>query len=511
MNCPHTWFSTELRGGRRLLRARLRDLLRPAPRRGRALALAAAALALCAGALVACRTAPAEESNPPVLVEEEAAQVILRLSPAALGLEEGGLTLSEPFSVELGGTYYQYFDLLQGEDIVAEVSVDHSAGAVRLHPTASELTISLVEPELPRGAIAFRETLPALVERYTDMDPEGALTFFYLGDYLSQDFPSVWGFRAVQRRGSGWVVLDDWYQDQAEGQVFNRNFNLDGLFSYVPGTFRFPVSFPNPAGRFYPELDQYARALSGGGAYRYSHMTLTAAHYFDPEDPEGMGFDGVAAYYCPLTLSDRPGWTDETPYAVYLHTTNRYTYLGRYSAGEASGEAALAALAADYFQDTSAGSGTTYLPTVTEGNYFSAEEGVFTSDALHFSWQLPDGDDFQKSSLLFRPVEGGLAVYYRAAYENYVAEHGHVEPEGIEPGSGCLIQILAGPEDPYPTLPEGRELLTLGRWTDPRIPAGNGWYYLPVSDFTWYPRSQFWADYQEVLTWLTSRAVFTLY
>ena len=24
--------------------------------------------------------------------------------------------------------------------------------------------------------------------------------------------------------------------------------------------------------------------------------------------------------------------------------------------------------------------------------------------------------------------------------------------------------ILAGPEDPYPTLPEGRELLTLGRW-----------------------------------------------
>ena len=391
MNCPHTWFSTELRGGRRLLRARLRDLLRPAPRRGRALALAAAALALCAGALVACRTAPAEESNPPVLVEEEAAQVILRLSPAALGLEEGSLTLSEPFSVELGGAYYQYFDLLQGEDIVAEVSVDHSTGAVRLHPTASELTISLVEPELPRGAIAFRETLPALVARYTDMDPEGALTFFYLGDYLSQDFPSVWGFRAVQRRGSGWVVLDDWYQDQAEGQVFNRNFNLEGLFSYVPGTFRFPVSFPNPAGRFYPELDQYARALAGGGAYRYSHMTLTAAHYFDPEDPEGMGFDGVAAY------------------------------------------------------------------------------------------------------------------------ENYVAEHGHVEPEGIEPGSGCLIQILAGPEDLYPTLPEGRELLTLGRWTDSWIPGGNGWYYLPVSDFTWYPRSQFWADYQEVFTWLTSRAVFTLY
>lgn len=511
MNCPHTWFSTELRGGRRLLRTRLRDLLRPAPRRGRVLAAAAALLALCAGALVVCRPTPAEESTTPVPVEEETAQIILRLSPAALGLEEGSLTLSEPFSVELGGTYYQYFDLLQGEDIVAEVSVDHSTAAVRLHPTASELTICLVEPDLPQGAIAFREALPALVERYTDMDPEGELTFFYLGDYLSQDFPSVWGFRAVQRRGDRWVVLDDWYQDQAEGQVFNRSFDLDGLFSYVPGTFRFPVSFPNPASRFYPELDQYARALAGGGDYHYSHMTLAAAHYFDPEDPEGMGFDGVAAYYCPLTLSGQPGWTDETPYSVYLHTTNQYTYLGRHSTGEAADEGALADLAADYFREMEAQGWYQALPVTTEGNYFSPESAVFTSDALHFSWELPDQNVGYNASLLFRLVAGGLAVYYRPAYEYYVATHGGVEPEGIEPGSGCLIEILAGPEDPYPTLPEGRELLTLGRWTDPRIPAGNGWYYLPVSDFTWYPPSEYWDHYNDVLQWLISRAVFTLY
>jgi len=56
MNCPHTWFSTELKGGKRLLRHRLRDVLRPAPKRGRTLAVLAAALALCAGALVACRS-----------------------------------------------------------------------------------------------------------------------------------------------------------------------------------------------------------------------------------------------------------------------------------------------------------------------------------------------------------------------------------------------------------------------------------------------------------------------
>ena len=240
-------------------------------------------------------------------------------------------------------------------------------------------------------------------------------------------------------------------------------------------------------------------------------MTLTATHYFDPEAPECRGFDGVAAYYCPLTLSDQPGWTDETPYSVYLHTAAQYTYLGRYSAGEAADEAALAALAEDYFQKREAQGWYQALPVTTAGNYFSPEAAVFTSDALHFSWQLPDQNVGYNASLLFRPVEGGLAVYYRPAYENYVVERGGVEPEGIEPGSGCLVQILAGPEDPYPTLPEGRELLTLGQWTDPRIPVGNGWYYLSVCDFTWYPRSEYWDHYDEVLQWLISQAVFTYY
>lgn len=47
MHHSHPWFSTELKGGKRLLHPRLRDLLRPA---------LAAALALCAGALVACQS-----------------------------------------------------------------------------------------------------------------------------------------------------------------------------------------------------------------------------------------------------------------------------------------------------------------------------------------------------------------------------------------------------------------------------------------------------------------------
>ena len=49
MKCPNTWFSTQLRSGKGLLKSRLRDLFRPAPRRGRALAVTAAALILLAG------------------------------------------------------------------------------------------------------------------------------------------------------------------------------------------------------------------------------------------------------------------------------------------------------------------------------------------------------------------------------------------------------------------------------------------------------------------------------
>lgn len=511
MNCPHTWFSTELKGGKRLLRTRLHDLLRPAPKRGRALAVLMAALALCAGALVACRTAPAEESTAPVLVEDEISETVLRLAPAALGLEEGSLTLSEPFSVELNGTEYWYYDLFQGEETVGEVSADLSTGTVQLRPTASVLTISLVEPHLPQGALAFRDALPALVERYGALDSTGDITLFYLGDYLTEAFPPVWGFRAAQRTGNGWTVLDDWYQEQESHQVYSVSFSLDGLLSYIPGTFRFPETVSDPATSFYPELDQYALAQAGGWDYAYGEMTLAAAHYYDPEDPASHGFDGIAAYHCPITLSGQPGWTDPAPYSVYLHTTDRYVYLGRYNADEAGSEEALAALAEDYFQLMDTPTWDRYLPTLTDGNYFDPEAGVFTSDALHFSWQLPGTDGYYTNRLIFRPVEGGLAVYHRYAYERYVSEHGGVEPEGIEPGSGCLVQILAGPEDPLPTLPEGREVNLLGRSAVPGVPGGNGWYYLPVTDFTWHPSSEFWDDYSDTLAWLTSKAVFTLY
>ncbi len=519
MKCPNTWFSTQLRSGKGLLKSRLRDLFHPAPRRGRALAVTAAALILLAGALVACTTAPAEVSPSlsPALSEEDVVGQLEALAPAALGMPQGSLAavLSEAALADSGLTSRCF--LLRGEEVAAQAGYDRDTGVVYLYPAGSQLCIYLTDPELPQGALDFRKSLPALVAQYADTqaDPDRELTFFYLGECLTESFPAVWGFRAVQSSGTGWTVLDDWYQAQESGQVINVSFSLDGLLSYVPDTFHFPASFTDPNSRFYPELDQRAWALAPGEGYAYEEMTLTAACYFPSGDPAGRGYSGAASYFCPLSLPERPGWQDETPYAVYLAATgDTYVYLGSYSGEQAGDEQALAALVEDYFQRRENGGWDRYLPTVTQGCYFDPQQGTFTSDALHFTWELPEGSDANPyciSSLIFREVEGGLAVYHRTSYERYVAEHGGVEPTSIQPGSGCLMQILAGPEDPYPALPDGRQVEYLGGLIHPGIPGGNGWYYLAVSDVAWQPRSESWEDYQLVYTWLASRAIFILY
>jgi hypothetical protein len=514
MKCPHTWFSTGFHSGKGLLKARIRDLFRPAPRRGRAVAVTAAALALFAGTLVACKTVPAESSSAPLaspaVSQEELIAQLETLAPAALGLPDGSLSVT---IFQLDSDPAPCYILRRGDEIAAEAEFDQATGQLLLYPaTGSTASICLTGPDLPQGALDFRDSLPALVEQYTQMDPQRELDFFYLGEFLNDAFPPVWGFRAVQRSETGWTVLDDWYQLQESKQVLNLSYSLGGLLSYIPDTYRFPPSFSDPASRFYPELDQRAWALAPGENYAYREMTLTAAHYFASDDPAGRGYDGAASYFCPLSLPEHPGWQDETPYAVYLHkTADTYVYLGHYSTQAAETEQALTALGEDYFQRREAAGWDTYLNTVTPGNYFDADSGTFTSDALHFTWELPDNSSYYVSSLIFREVEDGLAVYHRASYERYVSEHGGVEPTDIQPGSGCLLQILAGPEDPYPTLPAGRQVEDLGGLIHPGIPGGNGWYYLAVSDLAWQPRSEFWSDYQLMKSWITSRAIFILY
>lgn len=512
MKIPHTYLSTRFRPGKRAIRRRLADLFAPARRRGTVPLLLVLFCVAGLGALVACGPDASSPSGA-VPTAQEALALLEERAPMALGLEAGSLTAVSTFSAETSGRPRQFYELYQGEELAAEASLDLDTGALLLRPAGDTLTVYLSGPELPQGALDFRAQLEGeLAPRYSTVDPDVPIEAFYLGDYLSQEFSSVWGFRLVQRQGDGWRVVDDYYQVQEDKQVLNVSYDLAGLLSYLPGTFRFPETFSDPEERFYPEFSQRVRRLSQelGADCEIGEMSLAQAVYFSPDDVSRGGYDGAAAYFCPVTCPDQPGWTDEVPYAVYLHTYPYYHYLGRFSAQEAGSEEALAALAAGYFQEMAQPYWGRYLPTLAgEGVYYDPEAAVFTSDALHFTWELPDSA--YTSYLIFRPTEGGVAVYDRSAYEAYVSRHGGVEPADIQPGSGCLVEVLAGPEDPYPTLPEGREVDMLGRSALPGVPGGNGWYYLPVTDPDWYPPTPYWEDYQQVLDWITSRAVFTLY
>lgn len=76
MKAPHTVFSTELRGGKGLLKARLDDLLAPGIKRsGGNLLLLAPCLILCLGALVSCHQ-EAEHPDPDTLAETALDQVL---------------------------------------------------------------------------------------------------------------------------------------------------------------------------------------------------------------------------------------------------------------------------------------------------------------------------------------------------------------------------------------------------------------------------------------------------
>ena len=70
MNVPKTYFSTELRTGRRALRRRLEDLFAAPRRRGVFPLVCALLLVSMLGSLVACDTAPAPSPSAPTAVTE---------------------------------------------------------------------------------------------------------------------------------------------------------------------------------------------------------------------------------------------------------------------------------------------------------------------------------------------------------------------------------------------------------------------------------------------------------
>ena len=75
MKAPHTVFSTELRGGKGLLKARLGDLFAHAKGRGGGLLILALCLTACLGALVSCQQ-DAAQPDPDSLAETALDQVL---------------------------------------------------------------------------------------------------------------------------------------------------------------------------------------------------------------------------------------------------------------------------------------------------------------------------------------------------------------------------------------------------------------------------------------------------
>ncbi|ALP93040.1 hypothetical protein [Intestinimonas butyriciproducens] len=448
------------------------------------------------------------------------ADALRSLAPQALGTDGGRLNVSYAYSdvshaysdEDLACWCYDIF----GSDgtLLAQGRKSWTGGVLSLcFPGEPGPPIYLAGVEIPEAALDFqRQIREELIPQYSGLPPGEEISFLYRGEVLTEAFPPVWGFRAVRQTEKGWAVVNDYYQDQEDRQVMEVNYDLGGLLAYFRGTFRFPASFADPEERFYPELVQRARRLAAGpDGWSMGEMTLAAAVYF-PEDASARGYEGVGAYLCPVTLADRPGWEDDAPYAVYLYDIGgRYTYVGNFTREEAGTREALRALAMGYFENWEAGGGGRFLNYVAGTDHYDPQGGFFTSDGLHLSWQTPGSGDGDNLALVFRSTERGLAVYYRYAYERYVATHGGVEPVSVPPGSGCLVELLAGPGDPRERVGERERPLALEGLPPPGTPAENGWYYLAVTSEEWYPISRYVTDYLRILEWLSDGSTFGFY
>lgn len=81
----------------------------------------------------------------------------------------------------------------------------------------------------------------------------------------------------------------------------------------------------------------------------------------------------------------------------------------------------------------------------------------------------------------------------------------------VPPGSGCLVELLAGPGDPRERVGERERPLALEGLPPPGTPAENGWYYLAVTSEEWYPISRYVTDYLRILEWLSNGSTFGFY
>ena len=177
--CPRTWFSTEFHTGKRLLRARLNDLLAAPRRRGTLPLVLALVLTLAAGSLAACTTRPLPAETAPEPVQAEPAEggavtVSFPLSglepyvplsawtPDTVPAEALGEVLAEAELMdsrqvlcywEPGSEYTKYWAVRQGDELLRFAVEDSAyAGGYSVEDFSFLLGRSGFVIEAPRGA-----------------------------------------------------------------------------------------------------------------------------------------------------------------------------------------------------------------------------------------------------------------------------------------------------------------------------------------------------------------------
>ena len=322
MKAPHTVFSTELRGGKRLLKARLGDLFTPA--RGRTGWLLALSLCLtaCLGALVSCQQEPAQP-DPDTLASAALDQVLDYRD------ERESWTL--------------LWETTSGGDTVCAFSYDggpHAAGLGNLLLVAADGTTGALTgtPVLLSGdqcdALSWSSddglhVLCTTVTTYQGVDTcgggevvyaDGTWTWTWPAAPGSPDYESYWADRkgVITLGGLDLYIRGDWDPATALGtepQWFYADTKLFREENPAAGMARAYVSQVVPA-EVAGNADFQITALTPAGTYDYSDTGRTVETWaltYTYEDPGTNGQtespEGLHIYLCYPTGNPDPTLT----------------------------------------------------------------------------------------------------------------------------------------------------------------------------------------------------------
>lgn len=364
-------------------------------------------------------------------------------------------------------------------------------------------------PLIPEGAAQFEARLRDwIIPQYGGLAEEEAFTLDYQSNPPQIDDLDCWAFDAYRgNKVTGFgseECLGRYYADKTTGQVYHHK-SPDWFLATIPNSYVFPKTISSETVQ--NDILHHVRKQLPAGGFEYGRPTVflpeeltLVADY--PDMGASRGYDGTGVYYCPVRVPEVSDWTDPTPYLVFSPTQGfggGYYCIGALSEADAKSEAAVQALL-DAWYDVN--TNINYLNFRTGNDAYDAATGYYTNDTYHFTWQLPEG---VYNNILFRDTGRGVGVYYRAAYERYVARHGGVDDGGLSDPLACgrLFEVLAGPKPSVLTDADWNMLNILpmcqndGDSLHP-LPAPNGWYYGFYMQPDWEPDSLLLQDYRQL-------------